>query len=648
MTLLANRTFTSATAAVLVAGLSSCMFDKPADVPDPDAVPSEHRVGGLVAGMWDGANLTLELAADGLAEPVVTTVAANGTFEFDADVRNGSAFTVSIASAPAGHTCTIEGAAGTIDDANVDDVAITCDGPEVDVAFSAPIPLALDPATTAYDVDVSVVIQQTRIAVTAPAATNIRINEVFGYDSGDWTAAMPLSFGANAFEIEVEVDTASRVFNVTVDRGAAEVAQYLFAKASNSEPSDRLGDGSGAIAIDGDTMVVGASGEASATGLPGDNGALSSGAAYVFRRVGSQWQQEGYLKASAIDPGDEFGSSVAISGDFIAVGAPREDSVATGINGDDDDDSGGDIGAVYVYRREGSTWAFDAYIKPGINPGTAANFGRAVTLDGNTLAAGMGHPIFGGVLGVYVYTRTVAWSQQAYIPPPVAADNDTFGSALDLDGDSLAIGARSEASCATTINGSQTDNACDEAGAAYVYVRSGSTWTRQVYLKAANTDAEDLFGSSVAIEGDTVVVGAPREDSGSALNPADDSATDRGAIYVFQRSGTTWSQTVYLKSSDVSPFFGTDVDISGELIAASSSSGNIVTLFRRASTWSQAAIVQPDNLQSSDDFGRCIALSRDGLTAGAPGEDSVADGINPVDDGLAPTTNQTGAAYAFR
>ncbi|MEK6642277.1 MAG: FG-GAP repeat protein, partial [Planctomycetota bacterium] len=210
--------------------------------------------------------------------------------------------------------------------------------------------------------------------------------------------------------------------------------------------------------------------------------------------------QQAYLKASNTEAGDYFGHSVAVSGDTVVVGAPLEDSNATGVDGDQADNSAGDSGAAYVFVRSGGVW-----------------------------------------------------SQQAYLKASNTGDGDEFGISVALSGDTLVAGATAEDSNATGVNGDQADNSAPRSGAAYVFVRSGGVWSQQAYLKASNTGATDEFGFSVAVSGDTAVVGASFEDSnatGVNGDQADNSAADSGAAYVFVRSGGVWSQQAYLKASN--------------------------------------------------------------------------------------------------
>ena len=131
-------------------------------------------------------------------------------------------------------------------------------------------------------------------------------------------------------------------------------------------------------------------------------------------------------------------------------------------------------------------------------------------------------------------------AQQAYLKASNTGASDFFGASVAISGNTVVVGAYGEDSAATGVNGNQADNSAIDSGAAYVFVRSGSTWTQQAYLKASNTGASDFFGASVAISGDTVVVGAYDEDSaatGVNGNQANNSAVDSGAAYVFVRIG---------------------------------------------------------------------------------------------------------------
>jgi hypothetical protein len=292
-----------------------------------------------------------------------------------------------------------------------------------------------------------------------------------------------------------------------------------------------------------------------------DNSAPNAGAAYVFARFGTNWNQQAYLKASNAEGiygssayGDFFGSSVSVSGDTVVVGALLEASIASGVNGDQSDNSARYAGAAYVFVRTGTTWIQQAYLKAS-NTGSGGYyglFGRSVAIWGDTVVVGANQEA-SGVNGnpdddsapfagaAYVFVRNGAnWSQQAYLKAFNAESYDLFGYAVAVSGDTAVVGAYQENSSATGVDGDGTDNSATNSGAAYVFVRTGTNWTQQSYLKASNTDGGDYFGSAVAVFEDTVVVGAYREDSsatGVNGDQSDNSATDSGAAYVFTGFG---------------------------------------------------------------------------------------------------------------
>jgi hypothetical protein len=312
-------------------------------------------------------------------------------------------------------------------------------------------------------------------------------------------------------------------------------------------------------------------------GNEADDSAADSGAAYVFVRSGTVWSQQAYLKASNTGAFDNFGYSVAVSGDMVVVGAPFEDSSATGLNGNQADDSVTDSGAAYVFVRGSfELWSQQAYLKASnneVNVGLPDNFGYSVAVSGDTVVVGapFEDSIATGVNGdqadysaedagaAYVFVRTLTtWSQQAYLKASNTGAIDFFGYSVAVSGDTVVVGALFEDSNATGVNGNQADDSATDSGAAYVFVRSGGVWSQQAYLKASNTGASDGFGRSVAASGDTVVVGAYLEDcsaTGVNGNQADNSAFESGAAYVFLvRSDTTTTTTTLTSSSNPSVF----------------------------------------------------------------------------------------------
>lgn len=488
------------------------------------------------------------------------------------------------------------------------------------------------------------------------------------------------------------VDGKSSLFFVDVaDTGARfpifidPIAQQTYLKASNSETGDRFGI---SVAVFGNTVVVGADSEDSgATGVNGnqsDNSVPDSGAAYVFVRTGDGWTQQAYLKASNPGMSDNFGNTVKISDDTIVVGAIYEDSGATGVNGNAQNNSTPDSGSAYVFVRNGNSWTQEAYLKAS-NTGADDRFGISVSISGDTIVVGAiwedssatglnGNQIDNSASNsgaAYVFLRSgTTWSQQAYLKGTNTGTGDRFGWAVEISQNTIVVGAKWEDSAATGTQGIQADNSAPDSGAAYIFVRSGSVWGQQAYLKASNTEAGDNFGYSASISGDTVVVGSFFEDGGSSGingNQTDNSATDSGAVYVFARNGSIWTQQAYLKTSHNKPYcrFGQAISISGETLVAgaydeSSSAtgvnGNQVDnsapysgaayVFRRTgSNWTQTAYLKASNTGGSDYFGFSVGVSEETVIVGALYEDSGSVGIggNQLDNGA----GDSGAAYIF-
>jgi len=448
----------------------------------------------------------------------------------------------------------------------------------------------------------------------------------------------------------------------------AQLVQQGYLKASNANADDLFGFN---VALSGDTLVVGApqegSGAIGVNGNQADTSAPNSGAVYVFTRANGVWTQQAYLKASNTEADDQFGVIMALSGDTLVVGAQFEDSSATGVNAhNESDNSAKDSGAVYVFTRTAGVWTQQAYIKAS-NTGAGDQFGVNVALVGDTLAVGAYGEASNatGVNGnenddsrpqtgaVYVFTRTAGvWSQQAYLKASNAGG--LFGYGLALAGDTLAVGAPFETSNATGINGDQSDESAPNAGAVYVFTRNAGVWSQQAYVKASNTDKGDRFGEDVALDGDSLLVGARFEQSGNG-DQADNSADNAGAAYVFTRTAGVWSQQAYLKPSNAGPGqnFSGILTIAGDLVAIGSrledsdatgingnggninapDSGAVYVFSRSGGTWTQKAYVKASNATAGAQFGDALALSGSSLAVGAW-----------YDSNIAP---KSGAVYVF-
>ena len=331
-------------------------------------------------------------------------------------------------------------------------------------------------------------------------------------------------------------------------RAAGAWTQESYIKASNTGVSDAFGQ---SLAASRDTLVVGAPLEDSdAVGVHGDEGdddADNSGAVYVFRLLPAGWVQEAYIKASNTRTNDQFGASVDVDGPRLVVGAPLEDGGTVGINGDDDDDSAWEGGAGFLFGRNDTTWEQLAYIKPS-NTDPEDEFGTSVAISGDTLAiSSPGESSAAiGVDGdqsdnsaddsgaIYVFRESAAGLvQEAYLKASNTGARDGFGMGVVLQGDALAAGAPGEASGATGIEGNAADDGRQGSGAAYLFRRGAGGWAPELYVKASNTGASDGFGAALALDGDSLVVGAAGEGSAGA-DQQDDSRPSSGAIYAFR------------------------------------------------------------------------------------------------------------------
>jgi hypothetical protein len=420
-------------------------------------------------------------------------------------------------------------------------------------------------------------------------ASNTESGDQFGYSvavSGDTVVVGAFSEASNTTGVNSipneSADGAGAAYVFV--RSGSSWSQQAYLKASNAEANDAFG---ASVAISGDTIIVGAVAERSSTSginsSPDDNLAENAGAAYIFIRSGTSWTQQAYLKASNAGAGDQFGYSVAVSGNTVVVGANAEDSDSNSINSTPNEFADA-AGAAYVFVRSGSSWLQQAYLKAN-NTGTLDQFGISVAVSGDTVvvgAVGEDSSISGvnsspddnlaeNAGAAYVFVRSISsWSQQARLKASNRAADDGFGFSVAVSGDAILVGAPGEDSSTSGVNSSPDDNLAENAGAAYVFVRAASSWSQQAYLKASNSGTADQFGWSVAVSGDTAVVGAVYENSSTiGINSLpNDSASEAGAAYVFARSGSSWYQQAYLKATNTESgdFFGEAVSVSGNTI----------------------------------------------------------------------------------
>ena len=408
-------------------------------------------------------------------------------------------------------------------------------------------------------------------------ASNADKDDEFGYSvsiSGDGhSLAVGARFedsnstGVNGEENNSSATKSGAVYVFT--RSGQSWSQQAYIKASNTGNNDEFGN-SVSLSDDGNSLAVGAPLEDSnSTGVGGaqdNNDATDAGAAYFFTRSSTgTWNQQAYIKASNTGRGDDFGSSVSISGDgnTLVVGASFERGISTGVGGAQ---TRGNIlsGAAYVFTRSTATLSQQAYIKPSsISNGSFYRFGWSVSLsdDGNSLAVGAvgedsnstgvdgaennGDSFNSGAVYVFTRSSTGTWSQQTYIKASNSGTADQFGWSVSLsdDGNTLAVAAPFEDSNAKGVNGKQNndDGNANQSGAVYVFTRHGTDWNQLSYIKASNSGADDAFGFSVSLsaDGNSLAVGAIDESSTSTgvVNgvPAQDNsgAPDSGAVYLY-------------------------------------------------------------------------------------------------------------------
>lgn len=430
-----------------------------------------------------------------------------------------------------------------------------------------------------------------------------------------------------------------------------------------------------AISDDGLTLAVGAINESSSgTGVtadPKDNSAKSSGAVYMFQYLNGKWELNTFLKASNTGAGDQFGYSVAISGNgqILAVGALQESSNAKGINGNQADNSNPLSGAVYVFHRQGSTWQQKAYLKASNSDALDAfGFSLSLNFDGTLLIVGAPgeSAVTTGIDGdtsnnaaqysgaSYLFERKGdSWTQLHYVKASNTDSNDSFGYDVSMsrDGTKFAIGAPGEASGSMGINNVQSDNSKVDSGAVYVFSNIAGLPKQEFYVKASNTDQNDQFGFSVTLNNDGRVmgVGAYQEAADTTVNgdQFNNSAADAGAVYIFSED-SGFKQEAYLKASNVnaSDRFGYDInlDSAGELLAVGSPqesssalgvqgdellndaplSGAVYLFKKEENEWLQETYIKATNTDAGDNFGQSLALCGAGesLAVGAIKESS--------------------------
>jgi hypothetical protein len=424
---------------------------------------------------------------------------------------------------------------------------------------------------------------------------------------GTWSLQQSLTSGGKTAISGNTVLTGSLSFTKVFLRSGTTWSEQTELTAVEGATADQFGF---SVAVDANTAVV---------GVPfKDVGAASGqGSVFVFKRTGATWQQQAEIFASDGAGGNQFGFSVAVEGETIAVGAPFHNSFR---------------GAVYIFTFNllESTWTQRLKI-------TAADiqvldlFGNSVALSGNTLV--VGSPLDDNEAtgtsdsgSAYVYTGSGAtWTEQAKLRAVREANGDQFGTDVDIDGNTIVAGARLVDNEANTLQ-----------GAAYVFTRKGAIWTEQARLLPSDGASGDNFGQSVSVSGDTVAIGSPFNDTGAN--------NDQGAAYVFTRSGSIWIQSKLTAGDGTSgDNFGQTVALQNDTLlvgatnadsTAASGSGATYVFTRLGSTWTEAQKLFALDSATNDDYGNDVALDDRTFLIGA------------TNDTFGPIVSQ-GSAYVF-
>ena len=419
--------------------------------------------------------------------------------------------------------------------------------------------------------------------------------DVLELGAGGWSTVQTLtspdiadgdSFGAS---VAIHGDTIVIGASGDDDDGSRSGSVYVFERsagtwshaqkltASDAQADDVFG---GSVDVSSDTLVVGARLE--------DDGGSKAGAAYVFVRSGGVWSEQQKLTASDAEAEDEFGSSVGVDGDTVVVGARNEDEL------------GANAGAAYVFIRSAGVWAQQQKLV-GSAVDTNDRFGTSVAIDGETVAVGAP----GSTSGAYIFVRdTGSWTEQQRIGAPGSGDD--YGVSVSLSGDTVAVGAPRGNFPAT------------DTGYVSVWVRSGTTWSLEHKVAADDGDGGDWLGKAVAVDGDRMLAGAIRDEVVGQYS---------GSAYVFSRVGTFWAQQhKWLPTPTAgSHKMGTPVSADGDRIAAGvpsrqNSKGGVYIFVRGPSGWALEQYIPPAS-SGNDRFGHSLALSGDSLLVGASHND---------------------------
>ena len=369
--------------------------------------------------------------------------------------------------------------------------------------------------------------------------------------------------------------------------------------ASDANESDYFGC---SVAISGDTIVVGA--------FYSEGSVYLSGSAYIFKRSGGIWTEQQKLTASDGAWADHFGRAVSVSGDTVLIGAYL------------DDDGGNNFGSAYVFTRSGGIWTERQKLTSS-DGAESDRFGNSVSLSGDTLVVGAyrDDDVTTNSGSAYVFTRSGdVWTEQQKLLASDTANSEQFAYSVSVSGDTIVVGANQDC-----------DGKGEDIGSAYIYARSDGVWTEQQKLTAdTNPMGDDHFGISVSVSNDTVVIGASRD--------REERDIDSGFAYIYTRSGTTWSRLSKIQATDfwAGDRFGSSVSVSGDWFGDAVSisgdtavigaqydddregySGSDYVFTRSDGVWTLRQKLGPSDTVRNYYFGLSVAISGDTLVIGA-------------------------------
>jgi len=351
------------------------------------------------------------------------------------------------------------------------------------------------------------------------------------------------------------------------------------------------------VSLDGDYAIVGRPGYENASGD-------DAGFAQIYKKDGVVWKREDEInpESDGVKANDEFGSSVAISGDYAIIGAPLDDFDSPALD---------DFGSAYIYKRSGTSWTKEEKIIS-----TSGNeddqFGYSVAIDGEYVIIGSPYDDDSGnsnIGSASIFKRSgTSWSFEAKLTASDGKAGDEFGYSVTISGDYVIIGAPK------VDHGVWTDS-----GSAYIFKRTGTNWNEEDIIKETNTALDDHFGASVSIDEDYAVVGVPGYGS------------DSGMAFVFKRSGTSWNQTdiLWISELDDDDQFGKSVSIDGAYIVVgmpgnNSDKGSSYVFKKRGVKWIKQAKLNASNGELGDKFGYSVSIDGNYIIIGAPWSDSSA------------------------